>query len=227
MTTAIKDLFQEVIDVTTDDASVRWTLPMLARYYNAGFLALVEVRPDASSADEDFTCADGARQTLPTGTTQLMEVRHNVSHASKAAITPARREELDAAAPGWHASAKKTFVRHSLYDERDDLHFEVWPPVSAGVVIRILRGVTPTLMAIPASDVALAAIPGNCSFPDKYRNAMREYILFRCYDLDADGQSNPMRAANHYGRWAQELGIELQAKLLAAPKNTAPQQGRA
>lgn len=221
MTTTIKSIFTDVVGVTTDDTLVRWPLSLMALYYNDFMNFLVNIRPDASIVDEDFTCAAGYVQSMAAGTTQLIQPKYNVTHSSKRAVTMISVDRLDASLPGWRGYANKTYVYHVMYDVRNPLSFLNYPPVASGTKIRIVRGVYPAAMAIPAAAAELDDLTGDCPLQDKYVNALREYMLHRCYDLDADGQSNPQRSGVHLARVGMELGIEIKAKVLAGPRTSA------
>jgi hypothetical protein len=217
MTIAIKALFQDVVDVTTDTTQTRWAIDMLARHYNAGLRDLAVHRPDAFMVDGVIAKVAGVQQQLPAGATKLLDITNNIEAPSRS-VTLVTRARLDASLPGWRGFPQKGETRHFMYDPREPLFFDVYPPSTAGTTLRARYAAMPTLMAVPTPDTALDAIAGNVPVGDIFVNALREYMLYRCFDMDAEGNSDPQRAAGHFTMFANLLGIELKATVAAGPK---------
>lgn len=183
----------------TDSANYRWTTSELISAINDAQLVIATHRPDASSTVGDVTLVEGAAQTL--SGTRLLDVVGNVSSAGVVgrAVTLIDGALLDAYEPSWRSGVKKTSVKHYIYDPRNPLVYEVYPPVVADTKLRIKYSVVPAAVTQESGALALA---------DAYREAVFLYVMFKAYSKDAEFSGNVTLAAQYLGLFNSLLGIK-------------------
>lgn len=180
----------------TDEDAVRWPLVERLGYINDAIREIVAAKPNAAAITTTLELVAGTLQRLPEAYTTLSRVTRNIitphddpgGPVGGEAIRPlASRDDLDALIPGWqnNASLFAKRVVHVIYDLADPRVFYVAPGndgtgMVEAVVTRQLEDIAdPT----PVTDINAysAVIP----LRDPYRNAVREYVLHRCYAKDA------------------------------------------
>jgi len=218
MTYAASEFVQRFMDATADPTNVRWTAPEVIRYANDGQRDIAMHRPDAFTTNEIFTCASGAKQTLPAGATKLISIFSN--GAAGRVVTPIKREMLDASTPLWPATTASATIYHTMYDERDPLVFYTYPPATTAATLRMQYAIAPTDIPTPTTNF-LAGVTGNLSVGDLFVNALLDYVLFRAYSKEAE-VGNPERANQALARYAGSLGIEIRATLAMSPNQNSP-----
>jgi len=209
-----QSIVQRVTETLQDSTSVRWPVGELARYFNDGQREIAMHRPDATATTASFTCASGARQTLPAAAAKLLDVSRNLS--TSRAIRPASREMLDAHNPSWYGITPSTGVVHYTYDQREPKVFYVYPPATSATSLELVYSAYPTDIAEPSSGT-YTAITGNLGVADTFANALVDYILYRAYMKDAEFAGVAGRAQAHYAAFANALGVDLKAAMVVAP----------
>ncbi|MEH5564936.1 hypothetical protein PO551_23780, partial [Escherichia coli] len=96
--TTITEIIGRVNTQLVDPMMVRWPLQELCDYYNDAVRAVILARPDAGASLETISCVPGARQVLPDGVIQLLDV---ICLSDGSAVRPLSREVLDAQYPEW------------------------------------------------------------------------------------------------------------------------------
>ena len=216
MTIAAQAVLQRVVETLSDPTSVRWPIGELARYFNDGQREIAMYRPDAAVKNAALLCVAGAKQTLPTNGSKLLDIVRNTAGRS---IRMIDRKMLDLQVPNWHALTGVSEVQHFTYDPRDPLVFYVYPPASAGVSLNIVYSAYPTAVTEPASGT-YGAISGNVDLPDIYANTLGDYILYRAYSKDSEFAGNGQRAAAHYAAFSNAIGVEMRATLGVMPTSS-------
>jgi hypothetical protein len=222
MTISAQSVVRDAVTELQDPTNVRWPVAELCRYLNDGQREIAMYRPDAMVMNASVPLVAGTKQTLPAGGVKLLDFRCNTG-GNKRAVRMVNREILDAQVPGWHALTGVTEILHFMYDVRDPRVFYVYPP-AAGSGSPSLDGTyatNPTDITVPAEGAAVTDVSGNISVPDIHANALRDYILYRAYNKDAEYASDPTRAMAHYQAFANALGIEIKSASMAAPTSAA------
>jgi len=218
MAIAAQAIVRRVIDTLQDVTSVRWPVNELVRYLNDGQREIILHRPDAMVTNATITCTAGTKQALPANGSKLIEVvRNSAGTSTKRAVRMINREILDAQTPDWHNLTGTVNVLHFMYDSRDPRVFYVYPPALGTAQLDIVYSAYPTDIVEPADGAAFTAVSGNLSLPDIYGNVLQDYMLYRAYSKDSEYAGNNQRAQNHYGAFANALGIEVQATVGVAP----------
>lgn len=217
MAIAVADILVGAITQMQDVTNVRWTIPELCRYYNDGQRAVAIVRPDALVKTAAVVLVAGSRQSLPADGMKLIEPVRNTG-GTKRAVRVVAREILDAQVPGWHSLAGVAEIKHVIYDPREPLAFYTYPPATVGASLDLTYSAKTVDIAIPADGSDVTAVAGNMSLADVFANPLRDYILFRAYSKDATYTANQGRADKHLQLFADQLGIDIKAAVLVAPR---------
>lgn len=216
-----KSILSQVARDLNDETSIRWTTGDLVAYFNDGQRDILTHRPDACNVAADFTTQLGAKQTLPAGGEKLIDVLHNNTAVSKRSITKVSRDLLDSQVSGWREMTPANEVLHFAYDERKPRYFDLYPPPQAGLVIAIDYAAVPTDIPTPAAGTTTDAITGNLSLSDLFAEAMRLWIMARCYEKQTEYTANPNLAVAYRAAFAQALGIEAKGTAAVSPNAQA------
>lgn len=217
-TVLASEILAQVDTVLLDTAKTRWPDAEKLEYLNDGQRQLVLYKPDAFVINDVFVLVAGTKQSIPDGTGSLEEGIALVSVIRNmgltpgttpgAAIRPIGRDVLDTYNPDWHTETKVAAVKNYILDDYDPTRFYVSPPnLGTGFV-------EAAYSALPG-DVATAATAITLS--DIYRDALRNYILFRCYAKDAAfSPLNDRRAVEDFNLFVQGLGrMDLVRKVIS------------
>ena len=215
MASTAQSIIRRCVEIAQDATSVRWPISEVCRYYNDGQREIVLQRPDALSTNAALSLTTGSKQALPSGGLKLIEVIRNTGGG---AVRLTNREVLDAQIPSWHTLTGVTTIKHFMYDPRDPRVFYVYPPAGAGASLDIVYAKAPTDIAEAAdggtfSNVATTAL----ELPEIFAGPLIDYVLYRMYSKDAEYAGNAARAQAHYTSFANALGMEIKATVVAAP----------
>jgi hypothetical protein len=220
---AVKTTLQE----TTQDGT-RWRNSELLGYLNEAYQDIVRLNPDANAKNEEITCVAGTKQSIPATGLRLLDVIRNIT-PSKRAISSVPRRQLDSTIPEWHGSEVSVGkgVEHYTFDAIDPKNFYVYP---GATIENEAAGTTNILIEIIYSAVPIAhmidgeAIPEDVvNIDDVYVPAVKNYIIHRAYDKDAEFSGNAEKANNYYQRYLQALGNKQQIDMATSPNQKANQ----
>ena len=199
-TRKVIDAIAQVRTTLVDTTGTRWPDLELLNGYNNAVLAVVNLRPDASTKNISFTTEAGkSKQVLPSDGLRWMDIVYDV--ASGNPIRKTDRTTLDDQIPNWHNSVGNR-VTNWVFDERDPKTAYVYPQPADAVDIQIIYSVAPSAVNITDFENDTTTI----SIDDSYFNAIKEYMLYEAYSKDADYASNASRAAAHYNKFERTLG---------------------
>jgi hypothetical protein len=218
MTIAASSIIRRVVETVQDTTSVRWPVSELVRYLNDGQREVVLYRPDAMVTNASITLVTGAKQTLPSTGSKLIDVIRNTA-GTKRSVRMTVRNILDTQSPNWYNLTGVTEILHYMYDPRDPKIFYVYPPAAAsGASVEVVYSSYPTDIADVADGAVYSAVTGNISLPDIYGNVLADYILYRAYTKDSEYAGNAQRAQAHYGAFQAALTTEMAGTTGVAPK---------
>jgi hypothetical protein len=198
---------QSIVDkaqiILQDTTAIRWAEAELLGWLNDGQREIATLRPDSTNVQTTLTTVAGAKQTLPTNATALVEVLRTVGGA---AIRKEALELMDTQRPGWYSDAAAA-AKHFMYDPRTPRVFHIWPPSAGGAPVEV------KYQSVPV-DVTLAQA---ISLGDEFVNALLDYVLFRAYQKDADFSPNDARVIGARQSFENTLGLKAAADAAAAP----------
>lgn len=194
-----------------DPGAVRWSLPELLDYLNAGLREIAIAKPNATSVNHTLTLVEGTKQTLPEGFHRLLSVIHNVANGSP--VKPTDRETLDTEIPGWHDQRilpRSATARYVADDMDDPSVFYVCPGNDGtGEIVATLSAI-PARIPTPASPDNIASYSASVPIGDIYENCLVDYVLYRAFAKDINVQGAAGRAQAHFALFQQSLGIKKQ-----------------
>ncbi len=217
MALTAKSILEQVARDLNDTTSIRWTTQDLARYFNDGQRYIITKRPDASHLTVAHALVAGADQTLPAGGEKLIDVSHNTT-GNKRAISRVSSALLDAQLAGWRGLTGKVEILHFMYDEREPRSFDVYPPALVGANVSLKYAAQTVDIPVPALGTTTDDITGNLSLSDLFANALRNYVMFRCYSKQTE-LANPGLAAGFKQLCDADLGDEVAGTAAVSPKD--------
>lgn len=221
-----KSILSQVARDLNDETSIRWTTGDLVAYFNDGQRDILTHRPDACNIAADFTTQLGAKQVLPANGEKLIRVLHNNTATCKTSITRVSLDLLDSqigrisvggVRTGWRGLPPVSEVLHFCYDEMEPKAFDLYPPPQGGLIVAIEYAAVTTDIPTPAAGTTTNDITGNLSLSDLFANAIRNYVMFRCYSKNTEYTANPNLAVAFYGAYANDLGIEANGTAAVSP----------
>ena len=154
-----------------DETGVLWSSTELLDYLNTAITAIIAFKPDVYVLTATFTLTNSqAKQTLPSGGLQLLEVTRNLS-PSLTAIRQIERNHLNNSNEGWANTAGTP--SHFMYDGRNDKIFYIYPqPASGTNQVEIVYSAVPT---------RLTATTDTLPIDDIYENPLFYYVIGMSY----------------------------------------------
>lgn len=222
-------LASDIIDrarlVLNDLDSVRWTDAELLKWINDGQRIVATVKIDASVSNETMNLVAGTKQTLPSNALRLLDVVCNIdgSGNSGRAVRPVDRQILDEQTPGWHSSSQSDTIYNWVYDNRDPLHFYVYPPAKSTAKLAVKLAVKPTDVSSTSSSLSVL---------DTYVDPIFNFVLSRAYAKDAEFSANAELSAAYLQVAQGLLGLKAQKDVAYSPDmnsrgKTTPSAGTA
>lgn len=213
----IQSIIDRVTDVTRDPDHVRWTIPELSRWINDAQDQIASLHPRSASQYTTLTLTAGARQDLRTidptkRWIRLFELTCNFSGGTPTgrSIRQVSRPALDFSTRNWRGKAPTALeVKEFAMDEREPYTFDVNPPVQAGVKVLALAAIKPAAVAQVDGNGVLADPNQEFGLADGYDIPAVDYVLFRCFNKDANDPAYAARAAQHLQAFNLSVGVEV------------------
>ncbi len=193
-----QDIIEDCEKTLQDPSNARWSLAELLSWLNEGQRTIVKNKPNAYALTVDHSLVSGTYQTMPVDGIQLLDVIRNSDVAGGRVARQASREELDGVDPNWHTATSTQAITQYTYTAYDPLSFYVYPPNDGTGSVVLLYSAIP-----PEVDDPLDAI----SIPDFYRGPLVDYVLYRCFQKDAEDASNLQLAQSHFTQFMQGLAL--------------------
>lgn len=213
------DRVRNVLQETSTDG-VRWSNPELVGYLNEAYQFILTLAPEASTDNSEFSCAAGAKQSVPVNAIRLIDVVGNLE-GSMLPVQQVDRSDMDKMRPGWRGEAGSKSQEKFMYDERDPRTFYVYPPALVGSLLEIV-----TVVEIDKHDVDTDYEDTAVFFllNDRYIIPAQEYILYCCYRKDAEDGGNFALSQAYMKNAYNALGIKIQNDIRVSPNNPANKQ---
>ena len=203
----VAQLIDDAATDLQDSEHIRWTRVQLLGYFNAAQRAFADFRPDQLAQERDLQLQAGWRHLLPADVLALIDITNNANTMAKR-ITKTNLWVLDSVAAGWRGSTPGREVVHFMYDMKTPREFLVYPPVLEGVKVRAM--VEPAVVDLTAE----AATP---SVPVRWMDALRHFVLYRAWSVDAEFGGNATLAQAHLELFHNALGVQPKAAAEVAP----------
>ena len=230
MTVSVRQVLQSANTALQDDDLVRWPLTTLLEYLNDGLREIAIVKPNATSQTVNMELQEGSLQELADNHHALISVTRNIEanispNNGTTSITTVSRELLDTQIPNWTNPNVLPFNRqvvHVVDDIADTGTFHVVPGNDGTGIIEVIVSVIPTPVATPLTDDNLfASYDGlHLDLSPVYQSPLRDYILHRAYEMDQTVPNSAATAQSFYAKFANALGVKLQAETIANTNTT-------
>lgn len=215
-----QDVIRQAATLLQDKGGVRFETVELVDYLNKGMQQMLGERPDLFATSVTHALVEGARQALPASAVRLFEVQCNTSGEPCRKV---ERSSLDFVAPGWRQAAGAEVVRNWMFDDRDPLAFEVYPPAEVGASLNLLVAAVPTPIEEPDEESpTFANVSGDVPISEAFINALIDWVVYRAYLKDGQHPANAARAQTHLNAYRTALGLEVQATATVRPRSGKP-----
>ena len=191
-TVKVKDIVDRLRVTLHDLTKTGWSDAELLDWYNAAIVALVSMRPDASTKTAKFLCSQQTRQTLPSEGVRLVRVSRN---SNGDAIRLIDRYHLESHFPSWHDNdAPANDVEFYVWEMNEPKVFYVYPAPVSGHSIDIVYSFTPPAVTMAQLSLDTTVIAVEATFQD----AIYDYMAFRAFSKDSDYSEGANRATLHH-----------------------------
>ncbi len=209
--TPVKQLIDEAARLVVDKTMIRWDKAFWADAFNSAIRAILSIRPDALTANEDFVCVEGSTQTIPSNARFVVDVVRNKGGAAISGNVNLKM--LDDYRPEWRTEPLAQAAKAWLYDDRNPNTFYMYPPVEAGTTIECVFAKVPTPVTTADYDSDT-----KCELNPVYDNAIIEWLVYRAFSEDAEFTANAARASTALNAFRIMLGDKSQADTIVQQK---------
>jgi hypothetical protein len=220
-----------------DETNIRWTIPEVAKWINAGCKELVLLKPTALAANVAMLLTAGTKQSLIGATfkstvdgsavsvspIQLLDATRNlgatgIETAAGNAVTLVDRQVMDVVSRGWHSATTAWEIKHVMFDPRDPKSFYVYPKATASpaMYLEIVVSKAPTNTLLDSA-TSLGTSDIDAGIDEIYEGVLVDYVLYRAYAKDAEFTANASRSQWHYEAFRAALGAKLANETGLAP----------
>lgn len=221
MSIKVVDLLGDVQKILNDDGT-RWPLTELQSWINAGYRAIVDIRPDAGTLVDTFNCVAGVRQNLTTifpGAIELIDVVRNVAAGSnKQTVEPIDLKALNQLRRNWPSDTASIDIEYFVPDTRVQNQFMVYPPATSSAQIEVIYSQIPTPHTLTLLQLQNTATTETIRLLDCYANPLLDYVLYRAFMKDQDIPASAARSAAHFQAFMQSLGAKTEGDGATKPR---------
>lgn len=206
------DLFRscgyELNDLEPGNEHVRWTVPELAEYLTGAIAQVAALKPTLFTVFTPIRLAPGVVQSVPAEYTELIDIVYNLNAdgtqgepVSPGSFTAARA--LGRTSCAVTRSGEYEVRSYSVHPENDTF-FYVDPPapqVSPMPAVWALVRLAPTVVTAATDAVVMAN-----TTPETYREALKDWMLYRAFSKDSESSDSFQKAQAHYKAFMQFVG---------------------
>lgn len=211
MSIKVVDLLGDVQKILNDDGT-RWPLTELQSWINAGYRAIVDIRPDAGTLVDTFNCVAGVRQNLTTifpSAIELIDVVRNVAAGSnKQTVEPIDLKALNQLRRNWPLDTASIDIEYFVPDTRVQNQFMVYPPATSSVQVEVIYSQIPVPHTLTLLQLQNPSTTEAVRLLDCYANPLIDYVLYRAFMKDQDIPASAARSAAHFQAFLQSLGAK-------------------
>lgn len=211
MSIKVVDLLGDVQKILNDDGT-RWPLTELQSWINAGYRAIVDIRPDAGTLVDTFNCVAGVRQNLTTifpSAIELIDVVRNVAAGSnKQTVEPIDLKALNQLRRNWPLDTASIDIEYFVPDTRVQNQFMVYPPATSSAQVEVIYSQIPVPHTLTLLQLQNPSTTEAVRLLDCYANPLIDYVLYRAFMKDQDIPASAARSAAHFQAFLQSLGAK-------------------
>lgn len=199
----------ELNDLVPGDEHVRWTVLELADYLTGGIAMMTALKPTLFQSFQSIRLAPGAVQSVPGQYSELIDVLYNLNQdgtqgelVTKGSFTAARALGRSSCALTRSGDYE---VRSFTIHPDNDRYFFVDPPIpdlSPRPSVWALVQLAPVVIT-----AATDAVPMANASPEVYREALKDWMLYRAFAKDTESSESFQKSQAHYKAFYQFLGV--------------------
>lgn len=218
------EIFNSCWQELTDPEHVRWPESELADYLTGAIAQLASLKPSLFNAFVDIQLGPGPNQSVPVQYTELIDILYNINPDGTVGQTITQASFTAARALGRPSCAifyDGTYVVQSFtVHPNDDTFFDVDPPVPANrrPTVRALVRLAPNVIVSGTDAVIMAN-----TTPETYREALKDWVLYRAFAKDQESSDSFQRSQAHYKAFMQFVGVPPRDKD-GVPVSTSPRE---
>ncbi len=203
------ELFVSVAFELLDSAHVRWTEPELADYLTGGIAQMAALKPTLFTVFQPIRLGPGVVQSVPGGVSELIDILYNLNSDGTQGKSITLGSFTAARALG-RSSCSLTDsgnyeVRSATIHPDNDTYFYVDPPVPnvpPFPAIWALLRLAPTVVTSAADAIVMANTTA-----ETYREALKDWMLYRAFAKDSESSESFQKSQAHYKAFMQFLGV--------------------
>lgn len=206
------ELFQscgyELNDLEPGNEHVRWSVTELAEYLTGAIAIVAALKPTLYTSFVPIRLSPGVVQTVPAEYTELIDVLYNLNSdgtqgepVTQGSFTAARALGRPSCANAYGDYVVRSYTAHP----ENDTYFYVDPPVPQippyPAVWALVR-LGPIPITVSTDEVIMAN-----TTPETYREALKDWMLYRAWSKDTESTESFNKAQAHYKAFYQFLGV--------------------
>ena len=209
-------IINEVARQVNDAAFARWTLNDQFVYLTEASRQLVLIQPRANPSVVSVKLTpSNTLQSLPDDASSLIDITRNMGSNGTTpgrVITISDRQALDGLNANWHNATGSTTIDNYTYDDRSPLTFYVSPPPASApdIYVEMVYAIQP---------VDVTALDQDLDVLDIYQAPLVEYMLYRCFSVNAKSDTDRAVAKEHLSYFYMMLDAKDKATMLMTPNN--------
>lgn len=184
-----------------DTGGIQWRDPELLSWFNEACAEVARIQPESSSKTLELSpLAAGAKQTVPAGTSLLLEAVCNSADGNEGRVVRrVERATLDNEDPSWMTGVRSATVFRYAVSSTDPRSFYVYPPSdgSAASGLSLVVGMAPD---------EVTELTDAFPLPDVYAAPVANYVLFRAFAKLTESPDAQQRSVNYYQLFSAQMG---------------------
>jgi len=202
-------IITEASTILGDSSNVRWSQSDLLGYLNDAQLEAVTLAPKVNPVRVTVQLLPGITQELPDDAILLLDIFWNMGANGLTigqSITVTNIDVMRKRRPNWTTDTASGIVQTYMYDEKDPVHYSVWPPQpNPAWYIDINYSAVP--VAIPDYGPSTTI-----TIDDYWKNALLSFVLYRAFSKDAAVPAMAERRDANYKQFLQDLEIAAEVR---------------
>ena len=202
-------IITEASTILGDSSNTRWSQSELLGYLNDAQLEAVTLAPKVNPVRVTVQLLPGITQELPNDGILLLDIFWNMGANGLTIGQPITVTNIDVMRkrrPNWTTDTASGIVQTYMYDEKDPVHYSVWPPQpNPAWYIDINYSAVP--VAIPNYGPSTTI-----TIDDYWKNALLSFVLYRAFSKDAAVPAMAERRDANYKQFLQDLEIAAEVR---------------
>lgn len=200
MALSIADAFLTGVQSTLlDPAGNYWSESELIGYYNLFVTVAIGEKPDALTKVTAFALASGVEQVLPADGVQFIRAPANTTGEGVTQVSPTALQDAD---PYWYMQPPAKLVLHVMPDDRDPLHFRVYPPNDGTGSLQVTYAYAPNDATASTDSFTLT---------EAYREPARNAVLAMAYAKNTE-RGDIAKSNFYYNLLDKRIAQKIQAQ---------------